>query len=94
MKNGNVNLKSIDATGRLINQGDTLLIYTPEESKWTTEVADFVNDELCAIWETPVQRVSAPIRLIEPNHIVVLIRHNGARISDLEILQKKRLNWN
>ena len=49
MTNQNVNLKGIDTTGRLINQGDTLLIYTPEESKWTTEIADFVNDELYTI---------------------------------------------
>ena len=94
MTNQNVNLKGIDTTGRLINQGDTLLIYTPEESKWTTEIADFVNDELYTIWETSVKRVSTPIRLIEPNHIVVLIRHNGVRISDLEIHRKKRLGWN
>lgn len=93
MKDKNINLKGLDVTGRSINSGDTLLIYAPEESKWTTEVADFVNDELYSIWETPIKRVSTPIRLIEQKYIVILIRYDGIRNSDLEISQKKRLNW-
>lgn len=83
----------LDVTDAVLEVGDTVLVYTEEDNKWTTEIVDTFQGELCCIWENTYKRVATPLKAVPSNFIIILIKCNGVKLTDLAINPKTRLDW-